>query len=75
MIQGYFYSKPMPKEEYALKLEMKAVDTPEVPKEDDSVKENSAPDAPSKTEEDQAETVPAPQEPDDTDGGEDNGQE
>ena len=75
MIQGYFYSKPMPKEEYALKLEMKAVDTPEVPKEDDSVKENSAPDAPSKTEEDQAETVPAPQEPDDTDCGEDNGQE
>ncbi len=76
MIQGYFYSKPMPKEVYALKLEMKAVDTPEVPKEDDSVKENSAPDAPSKTEEeDQAETVPAPQEPDDTDGGEDNGQE
>ncbi len=75
MIQGYFYSKPMPKEEYALKLEKKAVDTPEVPKEDDSVKENSAPDAPSKTEEDQAETVPAPQEPDDTDGGEDNGQE
>ena len=76
MIQGYFYSKPMPKEEYALKLEMKAIDTPEVPKEDDSVKENSAPDAPSKTEEeDQAETVPAPQEPDDTDGGEDNGQE
>ena len=76
MIQGYFYSKPMPKEVYALKLEMKAIDTPEVPKEDDSVKENSAPDAPSKTEEeDQAETVPAPQEPDDTDGGEDNGQE
>ena len=75
MIQGYFYSKPMPKEEYALKLEKKAVDTPEVPKEDGSVKENSAPDAPSKTEEDQAETVPAPQEPDDTDGGEDNGQE
>lgn len=75
MIQGYFYSKPMPKEEYALKLEMKAVDTPEVPKEDDSVKENSAPDAPSKTEEGQAETVPASQEPDDTDGGEDNGQE
>ncbi len=75
MIQGYFYSKPMPKEEYALKLEMKAVDTPEVPKEDDSVKENSAPDAPSKNEEDQAETFPAPQEPDDTDGGEDNGQE
>ncbi len=75
MIQGYFYSKSMPKEEYALKLEKKAVDTPEVPKEDDSVKENSAPDAPSKTEEDQAETVPAPQEPDDTDGGEDNGQE
>ena len=75
MIQGYFYSKPMPKEEYALKLEKKAVVTPEVPKEDDSVKENSAPDAPSKTEEDQAETVPAPQEPDDTDGGEDNGQE
>jgi len=75
MIQGYFYSKPMPKEEYALKLEMKAVDTPEIPKEDDSVKENSAPDAPSKTEENQAETVPAPQEPDDTDGGEDNGQE
>ena len=75
MIQGYFYSKPMPKEEYALKLEMKAVDTPEVTKEDDSVKENSAPDAHSKTEEDQAETVPAPQEPDDTDGGEDNGQE
>ena len=75
MIQGYFYSKPMPKEEYALKLEKKAVDTPEVSKEDDRVKENSAPDAPSKTEEDQAETVPAPQEPDDTDGGEDNGQE
>ena len=75
MIQGYFYSKPMPKEEYALKLEKKAVDTPEVTKEDDSVKENSAPDTPSKTEEDQAETVPAPQEPDDADGGEDNGQE
>ena len=75
MIQGYFYSKPMPKEEYALKLEKKAVDTPEVPKEDGSVKENSAPDAPSKTEEDQAEPVPAPQEPDDTVGGEDNGQE
>ena len=68
MIQGYFYSKPMPKEEYALKLEKKAVDTPEVPKEDGSVKENSAPDAPSKTEEDQAETVPAPQEPSDDDG-------
>ena len=75
MIQGYFYSKPMPKEEYALKLEKKAVVTPEVTKEDDSVKENSAPDAPSKTEEDQAEPVPAPQEPDDTDGGGDNGQE
>ena len=75
MIQGYFYSKPMPKEEYALKLEKKAVDTPVVPKEDGSVKENSAPDAPSKNEEDQAETFPAPQEPDDTDGGEDNGQE
>ncbi len=75
MIQGYFYSKPMPKEEYALKLEKKAVVTPEVTKEDDSVKENSAPDAPSKTEEDQAEPVPAPQEPDDTVGGEDNGQE
>ena len=68
MIQGYFYSKPMPKEEYALKLEKKAVVTPEVTKEDDSVKENSAPDAPSKTEEDQAEPVPAPQEPSDDDG-------